>query len=103
MSAPSPSISTSAEVIASLHGVTKRFGQRVAVDAVSFDVPAGSICGLLGHNGAGKSTIIGLLLGQIIPDGGTIQIDGHDVHRERRSALARVGAIYEAPVFYGYL
>lgn len=103
MSVPSPSITTGPEIVASLQGVTKKFGQRVAVDAVSFDVPAGSICGLLGHNGAGKSTVIGLLLGQIIPDGGTIQIGGHDVHRQRRSALARVGAIYEAPVFYGHL
>ena len=103
MSSSPPSTSTVAEVIASLQGVTKKFGQRVAVDAVSFDVPAGSICGLLGHNGAGKSTVIGLLLGQIIPNAGTIQIDGHDVHRDRRSALARVGAIYEAPVFYGNL
>ena len=103
MSAPSSSITDGAKVIASLQGVTKKFGQRVAVDAVSFEVPAGSICGLLGHNGAGKSTVIGLLLGQIIPDGGTIQIDGCDVHRNRRGALARVGAIYEAPVFYGHL
>ncbi len=103
MSFPSPSISPPAEVIASLQGVTKKFGRRVAVDAVSFEVPAGSICGLLGHNGAGKSTVIGLLLGEIIPDAGAIQIGGHDVQRDRRSALARVGAIYEAPVFYGHL
>lgn len=103
MSDSAPSLPASREVVASLQGVTKKFGARVAVDAVSFEVPAGSICGLLGHNGAGKSTIIGLLLGQIIPDAGTIQIDGHDVQHARRRALARVGAIYEAPVFYGHL
>ena len=94
---------SSAGSIVSLQAVTKRFGRRVAVDAVSLEVPAGSIYGLLGHNGAGKSTIIGLILGQIIPDAGTILIDGHPIHRNRREALARVGAIYEAPAFYGHL
>lgn len=97
------SASAGAGSIVSLQGVTKKFGRRVAVDAVSFEVPTGSIYGLLGHNGAGKSTVIGLLLGQILPDAGTIQIDGHDIHRDRRQALARVGAIYEAPAFYGHL
>lgn len=87
----------------SLRAATKRFGRRLAVDAVSFDVPPGSIFGLLGHNGAGKSTIIGMLLGQILPDSGGIFVDGHDVQRDRRRALARVGAIYEAPAFYGHL
>ncbi len=92
-----------ASSIVSIQAVTKRFGRRVAVDAVSFEVPAGSIYGLLGHNGAGKSTLIGMLLGQVLPDAGTILIDGHHIHRNRRAALARVGAIYEAPAFYGHL
>lgn len=98
-----PSKAVGADCIASIQGVTKKFGRRVAVDAVSFEVPAGSICGLLGHNGAGKSTIIGLMLGEILLDAGTIVLDGHDVHQNRRAALARVGAIYEAPAFYGHI
>ncbi len=101
---PSSSSNTAgASPIVSLQAVTKTFGRRVAVNAVSFEVPTGSIYGLLGHNGAGKSTVIGLLLGQILPDAGTILIDGHNVHGNRREALARVGAIYEAPAFYGHL
>lgn len=103
MKAPSSSDPASASSIVSLQAVTKRFGSRVAVNAVSFEVPAGSIYGLLGHNGAGKSTLIGLLLGQILPDAGTILIDGFNIHRNRREALARVGAIYEAPAFYGHM
>jgi ABC-2 type transport system ATP-binding protein len=103
MKAPSPSNPSGTNAIVSLQGVTKKLGRRVAVYAVSFDVPAGSIFGLLGHNGAGKSTIIGMLLGQILPDAGAILIGGHDVLQDRRKALARVGAIYEAPAFYNHL
>ncbi|MEI6084925.1 MAG: ABC transporter ATP-binding protein [Verrucomicrobiota bacterium] len=86
-----------------LHGVTKRFGQRLAVDNLSLTVPRGGIFGLLGHNGAGKSTSIGMLLGQVAPDAGEVYIAGVDVVADRRKALARVGAIFEAPAFYDYL
>lgn len=86
-----------------IDGLTKSFGSRRALDAVSCSVPKGSLFGLVGHNGAGKSTLIGVLLGQVIPDAGTVRIDGHDVFAERAQALARVGAIYEAPAFYDYL
>lgn len=81
----------------------KTFGKRVAVDDLTLDVPAGCIYGLLGHNGAGKSTTLGMLLGQIFPDRGSLKIDGHDVFTERAAALSRVGAIYESPAFYDYL
>jgi len=89
--------------IVSLQAVTKAFGDRVAVKAVSLEVPQGAIYGLLGHNGAGKSTLIGMLLGQVFPDDGTISIDGHHIQQARDKALAHVGAIYETPVFYGHL
>ena len=87
----------------SLHHVSKSFGARPAVVDLSLEVPRGIICGLLGHNGAGKSTTIGMLLGQVGPDAGTLQINGADVFRERPRALARVGAIFETPAFYDYL
>jgi len=87
----------------SLKSVTKRFGHRLAVDDVSLEVPKGTIFGLLGHNGAGKSSIIGMLLGQVFPDEGTLLINGHDVFAHRRRALARVGAIFETPAFYNHL
>lgn len=95
--------SVSPAPIVSLRAVTKAFGRRMAVNEVSFEVPCGAIFGLLGHNGAGKSTIIGMLLGQVISDSGTIFVDGHDLQKNRPEALSRVGAIYESPAFYGHL
>jgi ABC-2 type transport system ATP-binding protein len=86
-----------------LSNVFKKFGQRLAVDDLSLEVPAGEIYGLLGHNGAGKSTAIGMMLGQVWPTGGEIRICGHDVTNHRRLALQKVGAIFESPCFYDYL
>lgn len=86
-----------------LENVSKRFGQRLAVAELSLTVPRGEIFGLLGHNGAGKSTAIGMMLGQVWPTVGEVRVCGHDVARDRRQALAKVGAIFEAPVFYDYL
>ena len=86
-----------------LRHLTKRFGGRVAVDDLSLTVPRGEIHGLLGHNGAGKSTTIGMMLGQVWPSAGELRICGHDVTTHRRRALEKVGAIFEAPVFYDYL
>jgi len=86
-----------------LDRIQKRFGQRMAVDNVSLEIPTGALYGLLGHNGAGKSTTIGMMLGQVIPDSGRVLIGGHDVQRERVPALSQVGAIFETPAFYGYL
>ncbi len=86
-----------------LAGVSKRFGSKWAVQSIDLDIPRGSILGLLGHNGAGKSTIIGMMLGHVRPSAGQISINGYDVRRQRSLALARVGAIFETPAFYDYL
>ncbi len=86
-----------------LREVSKKFGQRLAVDSLTLRVPAGEIFGLLGHNGAGKSTAIGLMLGQVWPTAGEVKICGHDIAASRRLALQKVGAIFETPVFYDYL
>lgn len=86
-----------------LKDLTKRFGQRLAVDALTLEVRRGDVFGLLGHNGAGKSTSIGMLLGQVWPSSGEAWIGDHEVSRDRSRALARVGAIFEAPAFYDYL
>ena len=86
-----------------LQHVIKKFAGRVAVDDLSFTVPRGEIFGLLGHNGAGKSTAIGMMLGQVWPTGGEVKICGYDVQSNRRAALRQVGAIFEAPAFYEYL
>ncbi len=86
-----------------LEQVTKLFGARSAVLELTLRVERGEIFGLLGHNGAGKSTAIGMMLGQVWPTSGTVRVCGHEVVRERRLALAKVGAIFETPVFYDYL
>lgn len=86
-----------------LHHVTKRFGRRMAVEDLTLTVPVGEVFGLLGHNGAGKSTAIGMMLGQVWPTAGQVRIHGWDVATQRTRALARVGAIFETPAFYEYL
>ena len=86
-----------------LSNVRKKFGDRVAVDGLTLHVPKGEIFGLLGHNGAGKSTAIGMMLGQVWPTQGEVHVCGHDVTRRRSLALQKVGAIFETPVFYDYL
>ncbi len=81
----------------------KVFGTRTAVDDLTLTVPSGEIFGLLGHNGAGKSTAIGMMLGQVWPTSGEVKVGGCEVFRQRSRALARVGAIFESPAFYDYL
>jgi ABC-2 type transport system ATP-binding protein len=85
------------------HGLTKWFGARVAVDDVELLVPRGSAFGYLGPNGAGKTTLIRVLLGLTRADGGTMSLLGLPVPAERGRALARVGAIVDAPGFHGHL
>jgi ABC-2 type transport system ATP-binding protein len=86
-----------------LEHVRKTFGELRAVEDLTLTVPRGGIFGLLGHNGAGKSTAIGMMLGQVWPSGGEIRICGHDITTQRKRALQKVGAIFETPVFYDYL
>src|SRR5436190_464190 len=84
-------------------GLTKRFGERVAVDGVDLHIPRGVAFGYLGPNGAGKTTLIRMLLGLTRATAGTMRILGREVPAERAEALARVGAIVEEPHFHGYL
>ena len=85
------------------HGLTKRFGASVAVDAVDLRVPRGCAFGYLGPNGAGKTTLIRVLLGLTRADAGTMSLLGLDVPRHRDVALARVGAIVDEPRFHAHL
>jgi ABC-2 type transport system ATP-binding protein len=86
-----------------VHGLTKRFGARTAVDNVDLLVPQGSAFGYLGPNGAGKTTLIRTLLGLTRADSGTMSLLGIPVPSRRRDALARVGAIVDEPRFHGHL
>jgi len=84
-------------------GLTKRFGENVAVDNVELRVPRGCAFGYLGPNGAGKTTLIRVLLGLTHADAGTMSLLGYPVPRQRDLALARVGAIVDEPRFHGHL
>jgi ABC-2 type transport system ATP-binding protein len=84
-------------------GLTKRFGERVAVNSVDLHIPRGSAFGYLGPNGAGKTTLIRMLLGLTGATSGTMRLLGRPVPAERKEALARVGAIVEEPRFHAHL
>ena len=71
--------------------LTKTFHGRTVVDDLSFDVEKGQVFGLLGHNGAGKSTTIDLILGLKAPDGGSAKILGMDAAKNRKQVFKRVG------------
>ena len=84
-------------------GLTKRFGERVAVNDVHLEVPTGLAFGFLGPNGAGKTTMIRMLLGLTSISAGSASLLGHPIPRQRAMALARVGAIVEEPSFHKHL
>jgi len=84
-------------------GLCKSFGGKPALHDVSFRLERGEIYGLLGHNGAGKSTSLGIILGMVEPDRGEVSIGGFSVQKDRGKALRKVGAIFESPAFYDYL
>jgi ABC-2 type transport system ATP-binding protein len=86
-----------------IEGLSKRFGERLAVDDVSLVVPRGVAYGFLGHNGAGKTTLIRMLLGLTQASAGRASLLGLPVPAQRARALARVGAIVEEPSFYQHL
>ena len=82
-------------------GLTKRFGKIVAVDDLSLTVPRGHVFGLLGPNGSGKTTTMGMILGLTRPTAGSFRLFGEQGNHQ--AALRRVGAIVETPTFYPYL
>jgi ABC-2 type transport system ATP-binding protein len=78
-----------------VEALTKQFKGLIAVDRVSFSVARGSVTGLLGGNGAGKSTTIGMIMGLILPTSGKVRVLGTDMLRERYRVLARMN--FESP------
>jgi ABC-type sugar transport system ATPase subunit len=75
----------------SVDGLTLRFGDNLAVNDVTFSVAAGEIHGLIGHNGAGKSTVINMLTGQLQPESGSIRLGSQPVRLRSRRAAQRQG------------
>ena len=84
-------------------GVSKSYGDKVALRDISFVVPPGEICGLLGPNGAGKTTLFRLLMGILKPTTGTIAIDGLDAFEDRVAVKRLIGFMPDEPIFYAYL
>ena len=91
------------EVAASTNNLSKRFGDRAALEDIDLVIPQGVAFGLLGPNGAGKTTLIRCLLDLTRPTSGSVQLMGHAMPRERAAALARVGAVVEEPRFHDHL
>ena len=85
--------------IISAENLTKKYGELVAVDHVSFEIPSGAITGFVGPNGAGKTTTIRMLLGLVKPSAGNARILEHSI-TEREAYLPFVGAMIEGPAFY---
>ena len=84
-------------------GLTKRFGQQVAVDGIAMRVPQGSVYGFLGPNGSGKTTTIRMLLGLVEPTAGRRSLLGLPMPHGAGDALPRVGSLVEGPAFHPYL
>jgi ABC-2 type transport system ATP-binding protein len=78
-----------------VRGVTKRYGEKVAVDDLTFEVQPGIVTGFLGPNGAGKSTTMRLILGLDAPTSGTVRVNGCS-YRELSAPLHEIGAMLEA-------
>jgi ABC-2 type transport system ATP-binding protein len=85
--------------VISIEGLTKRFGEVVAVDDLSFEVDQGTVVGFLGPNGAGKTTTLRTLLGLVSPTAGSARIDGKP-YRELADPVRHVGAVLEASSFH---
>ncbi len=84
----------------SVNGLIRTYGDFTAIDNVSFDIGQGEIVGLLGHNGAGKTTIMKMITGFLEPTGGSITVDGLDINRDREAIQRKIGYLPEnCPVY----
>lgn len=88
------------ESVLSIKNLTKKYGRLTAVNNLSLEVPAGSVFGILGPNGSGKTTTLGILLDVINKTSGEFSWFGQPATKEMRK---KIGAILETPIFYPYL
>ena len=86
-----------------VQGLTKRYGSLQAVKDIGFTLNPGDFVGFIGGNGAGKSTTIKMLTGQLIPSSGSIRIGGEDCVANPQLARERIGYVPEFPELYTYL
>ncbi len=91
------------EAAISMHDLTKEFGSMVAVNHIDLEIKKGELFGLLGANGAGKSTIIKMLTTMLKPTNGVARVWGHDVVRERNEVRSSIGVVFQDPAIDGML
>src|SRR5690606_16755630 len=91
------------ETVLSLKNLTKRYGNRVAVDNISLDVYSGEVFGFLGPNGAGKTTTIRMIAGLASITEGEVSICGHSIKKDFKKAVSLIGGIIENPEMYKYM
>ena len=84
-----------------VRNLTKKYGNHLAVNGISFDIKPGKIYGLLGPNGAGKSTTMNILTGCLAATSGEVKVDGHDIFDEPLEAKRHIGYLPEQPPVYG--
>ena len=84
-----------------VRNLTKKYGNHLAVNGISFDIKPGKIYGLLGPNGAGKSTTMNILTGCLAATSGEVKVDGHDIFAEPIEAKRHIGYLPEQPPVYG--
>ena len=83
-----------------IQNVSKRYGNKLAVNDISFTIKKGEILGFLGRNGAGKSTTMNIVTGYISASSGRVLLDGHDILEEPREVKRRIGYLPEMPPLY---
>jgi ABC-2 type transport system ATP-binding protein len=89
------------EFMISISKLTRRYGDTVAVDNVTTEIQRGEVVGLLGHNGAGKTTVMKILTGYLDASAGSVQVDGLDVDSHRSEVQTRIGYFPENAPLYG--
>ena len=92
--------SVQSEMIIETKGMTKKYGNQIVVDQVNLHVKKGRIYGLLGRNGAGKTTIMKMILGLIPVTNGEIAVFGKSMKGHEKEIYPKIGAIIESPGFY---
>ena len=98
-----PSLVISLNECIRLINVSKQFHKIIAVNAISFDVPKGSLCAFLGSNGAGKSTTMNMMITLLTKTSGKIYIDGLDMDNERNRIRQKIGVVFQEDILDGEL
>ena len=94
---------SNSNIAVKLSGVTKRYGDIIAIDYLSLDVKSGEVLGLLGPNGSGKSTTLKMILGLVKPDSGIINVFGMNVQEHPVEVKRLIGYVPESPTIYEFL